>query len=135
MPRLQAHEALISSQLEALFLQEALSEPIASQLERLRQAKEGLSQCIHIGSEAAELINERSNVLADLTLADNTYAFSVSTVTDLVTARRLILAGRSRHFGGQVTHETLQKSIEDLTNLDAEHLRCSADTQASGYAT
>jgi hypothetical protein len=123
------HEALISSQLEAMSLQEALSEPVASQLERLQQTKESLKQCIRIVSEAGELVNERSNVFEYLALADNSYAFSVSTVNDLVTPRRLNLAGRSRHFGGQVTNENVQKSIEALTNLDAEHLRCSADTQ------
>ncbi|KAK2018049.1 hypothetical protein LZ32DRAFT_654270 [Colletotrichum eremochloae] len=133
--RLQSHEALISSQMEAMSLQGALSEPVASQLERLQQTKESLSQCIRIVSEAGELANERSNVFEDLTLADNSYAFSVSTVNDLVTARRLNLSGRSRHFGGQVTDETVQKSIDALTQLDKEHLRCSASMDGSRNAT
>ncbi|KAI8234543.1 hypothetical protein K4K57_009359 [Colletotrichum sp. SAR 10_99] len=133
--RLQSHEALVSSQLEAMSLQGALSEPVASQLERLQQTKESLSQCIRIVSEAGELANERSNVFEDLTLSDNSYAFSVSTVNDLVTARRLKLSERSRHFGGQVTDETVQKSMEALTKLDAEHLRCSAGMGGSRKVT
>ncbi|KAH8701437.1 hypothetical protein GQ44DRAFT_631717 [Phaeosphaeriaceae sp. PMI808] len=127
--RLQAHEALIGSELEAMSLQETLSEPVAAQLARLQQTKESVSQCIQIVSEASELANERSNVFEDINLADNSYAFSVSTVNDLVTARRLNLRGRSRHFGGQVTDETVQKSIEALTQLDAEHTRSVQDAQ------
>lgn len=127
--RLQTHEALISSQLEAMSLKEALTEPVAAQLARLQQTKDSVSQCIKIVSEAGEIAKERSNVFEDLTLADNSYAFSVSTVNELVTARRLNLDGRSRHFGGQVTDETVQKSVEALTKLDAEHIRSIKDAQ------
>lgn len=123
MARLQTHEISINSQLEAVSLNEASSETVKTQLERLRQTKESISQCIQIVSEASDVADERSNVFEDITLADNSYAFSVSTVSDLVTARRLNLKGRSRHFGGQVTDETVQKSMEYLTQLDVEHLR------------
>ncbi|KAI0012758.1 hypothetical protein F4779DRAFT_643589 [Xylariaceae sp. FL0662B] len=129
--RLQTHEAIISSQMEAMSLKDAISEPVTAQLARLQQAKESVSQCIQIVSEAGELADEHSNVFEDLTLADSSYALSISTVQDLVTARRLNLSGRSRHLGGQVTDETVQKTIEALTQLDAEHLRLSKDTE--GY--
>jgi hypothetical protein len=118
---LQTHEAFINSQLEAIALNEASSETIAAQLARLQQAKESISHCIQIVSEAGEAADERSNVFEDITLADNSYAFSVSTVNDLVTARRLNLKGRSRHLGGQTADETVQKSKEALTKLDAEY--------------
>ncbi|OBR05610.1 hypothetical protein CH63R_09730 [Colletotrichum higginsianum IMI 349063] len=133
--RLQTHEALIDSQLEAMSLKEALSEPVAAQLARLQQTKESVSQCIRIVSDAGELAKERSNVFEDLTLADNSYAFSVSTVNDLVTARRLNLSGRSRHVGGQVTNETVQKSMEALTQLDAEYIRSLKETQPRRQAS
>lgn len=123
MERLQAHEASIDSQLEAVSLDEASSETVAAQLAQLQQTKESINQCMKVVSEANDGAEERSNVFEDITLADNSYAFSVSTVNDLVTARRLNLNGRSRHFGGQVTDETVQKSIEALTQLDAEHLK------------
>ncbi|KAK1521603.1 hypothetical protein CABS01_16507 [Colletotrichum abscissum] len=132
--RLQEHEAIVSSQLEAMSLQEDLPEPVISQLDRLQKMKESLSQCIQIVSEAGDQANERSNVFEDLTLAENSYAISVSTVKDLVVARRLNLSGRSRHLGGQVTDETVQKSMEALTQLDLEHLRSSAGTQSRRQA-
>lgn len=126
---LQTHEADMTNQLEAMSLQDPMPEAVALQLDRLQETKKSLSQCIRIVSEAGELANERSNVFEDLTLADNSYALSVSTVNELVTARRLNLSGRSRHFGGQVTDETVQKTIEALTRLDAEHLRSSTRTE------
>lgn len=133
--RLQTHEADITNQLEAMSLQDSLPEAVALQLDRLQETKKSLSQCIQIVSEAGELANERSNVFEDLTLADNSYALSVSTVNDLVTARRLNLSGRSRHLGGQVTDETVQKSIEALTRLDAEHLRSSTPMEGPQQAS
>ncbi|KAI1839565.1 hypothetical protein JX266_014226 [Neoarthrinium moseri] len=131
--RLQTHEALLGSQLEAMSLNDAFSEPVATQLARLQQTKDSVSQCVQIVSEAGKLVDEQSNVFEDLTLADNSYAFSVSTVQDLVTARRLNLSGRSRHFGGQVTDETVQKAVDALTQLDAEHLRLLKATQGCPY--
>lgn len=128
MDRLRTHEALISSQLEAMSLTDAFSEPVAAQLTRLQQTKESISQCIQIVSEAREAADERSNVFEDITLADNSYAFSVSTVNDLVIARRINLTGRSRHFGGQVTDETVQKSMDSLTRLDQAHLKLMAQS-------
>lgn len=127
--RLQNHEASIDSQLEAISLNEALSEPIAAQLSRLKQTKESISQCIQIVSQAYDLASERSNIFEDLTLTENSYAFSVSTVNELVTARRLVLKGRSRHFGGQVTDETVQKSMAALTQLDRDHIRSGLDNR------
>jgi hypothetical protein len=110
-------------------LNESLNEPVAAQLARLQQTKESLNQCIQIVSEAGELANERSNVFEELDLADNSYEFSVSTVGDLVTARRLKMSGRSRHFGGQVADETVQKAIQALTQLDAEYYKYSNNEQ------
>jgi hypothetical protein len=125
--RLRTHEAVIDSQLEAISLNDAVSEPVAKQLERLCQTKESISQCIQFVSEAGKSADERSNVFEDIALTDNSYAFSVSTVNDLVHARRLNLRGRSRHFGGQVTNETVQQAMAALTQLDAEHLKFSAE--------
>ena len=133
--RLRSHEASISSMLEAMSLNDGVSEPVAAQLARLQQTKESISQCIQIVSEARESAEERSNIFEDITLAENSYAFSVSTVNDLVTARRLNLSGRSRHFGGQVTNDTVQKSMEALTNLDAEHLKRLPPTPRGEYSS
>lgn len=120
--RLQTHEALIDKQLESMSLMDEGPETVAAQLARLQQTKESIGHCIQLVSEANSTADERSNVFDDITLADNSYAFTVSTVNDLVTARGLNLKGRSRYFGGQVTDETVQQSIAALTKLDTESL-------------
>ncbi|KAK1990047.1 hypothetical protein LX36DRAFT_648413 [Colletotrichum falcatum] len=126
--RLQTHEVIVSSQLEEMFLQEVLPKPIASQLDRLQKMKESLDQCICIVSDARELAYVRGNVFEDLTLANNKYALSVSRVGDFSIDRRLNITGGSQHFGGQVTNETVQRSIKALIGLDMEHVRSSAGT-------
>ncbi|EHA56174.1 hypothetical protein MGG_02036 [Pyricularia oryzae 70-15] len=54
-------------------------------------------------------------------MADDSYAFSVSTVGDLVTARGFHLSGRARHVGGQISDESYQMTVDALTKLDLAH--------------
>lgn len=51
---------------------------------------------------------ERHNVFEDITLADSSYFFTVSTVGDLVTAKRINLTSRSYSIGGQIADDSLQ---------------------------
>lgn len=117
--RLQSHEASISSQLEAQSLRKGMSAPVAAQLARLKETKESISQCIQVVSDAQDLAGERSNIFEDIIIITASYALSVSVVNDLVIARRLNLSNRSRHLGGQVNDETVQRSIEARTQFDA----------------
>lgn len=120
--RLQTHEAQIDKQLEAMSSIDAGAETVAAQLARLQQIKESIGNCIEVVSDANNTADERSNVFEDIRMADNSYAITVSTVNELVMARGLDLKDRSRYFGGQVTDETVQKSIAALTKLDTENL-------------
>jgi len=84
------------------------------------EEKESIHQCIQVVAEArkASVIVERRNVFEDITMADNSYDFSISTVGDLVTARRINLTGRSRHIGGQISDDSYQKTIAAIAQLD-----------------
>ncbi|KAK7211129.1 hypothetical protein V2G26_018307 [Clonostachys chloroleuca] len=105
--RLQIHEDDVEKQLAALISSTHTSENAVSQLTQLQQTKDSLRQCIKIVSSASEtLMDQRRNVFEDITMADDSYDFSVSTIGDLVTARRLTLKGRSRHVGGQLSDES-----------------------------
>ncbi|KAK1688661.1 hypothetical protein BDP55DRAFT_523960, partial [Colletotrichum godetiae] len=107
---IRRRDAIISSRLEAISLYEGFPKPVVSQLDRLQKIEESLSQSIHIISQVNKLAHDRNNTFEDRTLVDNKYALSLSTVDDLVAARRPILTGWSRHFGGQVTDKSVQKS-------------------------
>jgi len=117
--RLQSHEGDIDRQMKAMESTVQLSEEGAVQLARLQQTKESIHQCMSVVVEASEMLtDERRNVFEDITMVDESYGISVSTVKDLVTARRVNLSGRARHVGGQISDESYQKTIEALTKLD-----------------
>ena len=56
-------------------------------------------------------------------MTDNSYGISVSTVKDLVVARRVNLRGQARYVGGQISDESYQRTIHALTQLDQESAR------------
>ncbi|ERS98129.1 hypothetical protein HMPREF1624_04909 [Sporothrix schenckii ATCC 58251] len=123
--QLRSHESKIEEQMAAM-MSEASAAPLPSdtltELSRLRETKDSIHQCINIVSSAGNAsITERRNIFEDITLADNAYNYAVSTVGDLVTARRINLSGRSRNIGGQISDESFQMSIQKLTTLDMKH--------------
>lgn len=133
--RLQIHEDDVEKQLVALISSSHTSENAVNQLRQLQQTKDSLRQCIRIVSGANEtLMDQRRNVFEDITMADDSYDFSVSTVGDLVTARRLTLKGRSRHVGGQLSDESYQRTIDAITRLDIENVRKSSQNDDSDQA-
>ncbi|KAG4275401.1 hypothetical protein FPRO04_14387 [Fusarium proliferatum] len=119
--RLQTHEHDIDNRMEAMMSAVPLSEQEATQLAQLQETKESLRQCMRVVADAGEaLSNERCNVFEDITMADSSYGISVSTVKDLVVARRLNLSGQARYLGGQISDESYQRTIDGLTQLDLE---------------
>lgn len=113
--QLHNHEAGIDSRMADL----ANSSNNSIELEQLEQTKRSLQQCIQIISEADHALDsERRNVFEDITLEDDAFNFTISTVGDLVTARRLNLKGRSRNVGGQISDESFQKAIESFSRND-----------------
>jgi hypothetical protein len=119
--QLQTHENDIDKRMEAMRSTVPLSEHEATQLAQLQETKESLRQCMSVVADAGEtLTNERCNIFEDITMADSSYGISVSTVKDLVVARRLNLSGQARYLGGQISDESYQKTIDGLTQLDLE---------------
>lgn len=122
--RLQTHENDIDKRMEAMRSTVPLSEHEATQLAQLQETKESLRQCMSVVADAGEtLTNERYNIFEDITMADSSYGISVSTVKDLVVARRLNLSGQARYLGGQISDESYQRTIDGLTRLDLESVK------------
>ncbi|KAI6284164.1 hypothetical protein MCOR27_002919 [Pyricularia oryzae] len=118
---LQKHESSIKQQMEALRVS-GLHGDATAQIESLEETKTAIRQCIYVVSDADETVRkERRNVFADITMADNSYAFSVSIVGDLVTARGFHFSGRARHIGGQISDESYQMTVDAFTKLDLAH--------------
>lgn len=101
---------------------------IASELRQLQETKESIQQCIQVISEADQsLAAKRQNLFEDITLSDDAYNFTVSTVGDLVTARRIELKDRSRNVAGQISDESFQKALDAFSRGD---LRVSRRSQS-----
>lgn len=136
--RLETHERDIDSRMEAMQSIVPLSDGDAIQLAQLQETKESLRQCMNVVADAGDTLsdtvaNERCNVFEDITVTGNSYNVSVSTVKDLVVARRINLSGQARSLGGQMSDESYQKTIDGLTNLDLESAR--ANRQDAGRIT
>jgi len=90
------------------------SEEYAAELARLREQREGISQCIAICSEASEgTTTERANVIEDFENGDDSCQFLVSTLGELIWARRVTIGIRSIQVIGQTDNTTLQQVSRD----------------------
>lgn len=129
--QLNTHGEVIEKRVRTMAATKPLSSDAAEELERLQATKESIHQCIRVVSDANDDMAdiERHNVFEDITLAEHSYSFTVSTVGDLVTARRINLTGGSYNVGGQITDEGFQKAIEAFTK---EGLRPAQDIKQTG---
>ena len=125
--RLQSHLDEITRQMATMQSTAPLSENTAVELERLHETEQSIRQCINVVSEANEtLITEKRNIIEDVTMEDNSYNFSISTVGALFTTRGVKLTGQSRHFTGQIDNKSYQTTITAVTQLDMANGRQSS---------
>ncbi|EHK22088.1 uncharacterized protein TRIVIDRAFT_191735 [Trichoderma virens Gv29-8] len=87
--QLRNYEEDIDNRMQVMASTHPISKDAVAELERLRATKASDTRAV-----------ERYNVFEDITLADDAYNFTISTIGDLVTARRINLTGRSRNVGG-----------------------------------
>lgn len=117
--RLRSHGSEIDKRMDAMKLKTDLSEDDINELAQLRETKESIHQCMNVVAHAGEdLAKERANVFEDITMADNAYGITVSTVKDLVFARRVNVQGQARYVGGQIDEASYNATITALTDLD-----------------
>lgn len=119
MSRLQTHENEINKRMETMKLTLPLSEDEAKQIAQLQEIRESIHQCMNVVSDAGQtLTDHRYNIFEDITMTDKSYGICVSTVKDLVIARRVNLKDEARYVGGQLSDEGYQNTIDKLTQLD-----------------
>ncbi|KAF5689592.1 beta-lactamase [Fusarium circinatum] len=117
--RLRSHGSEIDKRMDAMKLKTDLSEDDINELAQLRETKESIHQCMNVVAHAGEdLARERANVFEDITMAENAYGITVSTVKDLVYARRVNVQGQARYVGGQIDEASYNATITALTDLD-----------------
>ncbi|KJZ69222.1 hypothetical protein HIM_11385 [Hirsutella minnesotensis 3608] len=124
--QLQTHQDDIDKRMAAM-RPTSMCQPDAADLAQLQATKESIRQCIKVVSDADDaLMVQRQNLFEDITLADDALNFTISTVGDLVTARRINLTGRSLNVGGQISDESYQKSIDVMSKRDTSNVLSNA---------
>ena len=95
-----------------------VSKDTAVELKRLLATMDSIHQCINVISDADNSrVIERRSIFEDVTLADDAYKCTISTVGDLVNARRVNLTGRSRNdIGGQISNKSYHRTSKSFHN-------------------
>jgi hypothetical protein len=87
----------------------------AAEQEKLKEEREYVKQSLDMCTEASKQANqERTNVFEDISMADNGYQFIVSTVGELISARRITIGSGSLQLMGQISDDSLQQVSRDL---------------------
>jgi predicted nucleic acid-binding Zn-ribbon protein len=96
-------------------LQKFSSQPLnisieqAAEQERLKEERDCVKQSLDICTAASQQANqERTNVFEDISTADDNYQWFVSTVGDLISARRITIGSRSLTVFGQMSDDSVQ---------------------------
>lgn len=77
---------------------------------RIREEMESIKQCLEICAQASQQASDpsRTNIIEDVSMADDGRQVIVSTVGDLISARRVKAGARSMQVMGQMSDESLQ---------------------------
>ena len=109
--QLQKHLQDINSRLMKYSLQPLnMSVEQANEQERLKEERDCITQSLSICAGASREANsERTNVFEDISMADNGFQVLVSTVGDLISARRVVVGSKSLQLIGQMSDNSLQQ--------------------------
>ena len=81
---------------------------------RMREEREGIQQCLAICAEASEQANKAcTNVLEDVSAAQDAQQVVVATLGDLISARRVTAVDKSTQWLGQMSDDTVQQLSRD----------------------
>ena len=97
------------------------SDERAAERDRLQEERESIKQSLGICAEASTQAHQKqSNVWEDMSMGDDAREFLVSTVGDLISARRITLASKSVLVSGQMSDQSLQQLSQDLNRIGVE---------------
>lgn len=105
----------------------------AAEQERIREEMDSIKQCLAICAQASTQANkERMNVFEDISLADDGHQVLVSTIGDLISARRITAGAKSRQWLGQMSDESLQMLSQNNVQVASE-ASMQPQTEGSGH--
>jgi hypothetical protein len=107
---LQDHLQDLDDKLEALSVQaSSTNDEETTEREQIRAEIEGGQKCLEICTQAHEHANKvRTNVFEDVTADIDAQQVIVSTLGDLISAKRVTAGARATQYLGQMSDETVQ---------------------------
>lgn len=120
--KLESHLQDINSRLRNLALPgPRSSNEQAAEQEKIQEELDSIKQCLAICAQASMQANkERTNVFEDISTADDGHQVLVSTIGDLISARRVTAGARSRQWLGQMSDDSLQQLSHNRGHVAAE---------------
>jgi Fungal N-terminal domain of STAND proteins len=107
---LEAHLQLINRRLPSRPLPESSSIEDNSELQQIQEEKESVEHCLGICAEASQQADQvRTNVFEDISVAEDAHQTLVSTVGDLITAKRVTAGPCTAQWIGQMSDTSLQQ--------------------------
>jgi len=83
--------------------------------ERIQNERDSAKQCLAICSQASEQANEdRTNIFEDVSMAEDGHQVIVSTIGDLILAKRVSAGARSTQWMGQMSDDSVQQLAKTL---------------------
>jgi hypothetical protein len=106
--RLQEHLKNLEASLQSTS-DPTVSGQITCELQKIKEERETISHCLTICSDASSLSeSSRVNIFEDVTSMDDAKQVLVSTIGDLINAKRITTGMRSLQLIGQMSDESIQ---------------------------
>lgn len=119
---LEKHLQNVNNRLQHLSSQlPKASDEQAAEKEKIEEEMDSIKQCLAICAETSSQADKnRTNVFEDISMADDGYQVFVSTIGDLISARRITAGARSIQLLGQMSDDSLQQLSRDLGHTAIE---------------
>lgn len=123
-------------------MQQLSSQPLkassehAAEQERLEEEAASIKQCLSIcGNASKEADKDRGNVFEDIAMVDDSYQVLVSTIGELISAKRINAGSRSAQFFGQMSDNSVQQLSRDFSTISIEKTKGSQTEKVRNLRT
>ena len=87
---------------------------VTAEMQQIREERNSTAQCLTICADAAEQSEKiQSNIFEDISSGDDSQQFVISSIGQLITARRITTGSRSLLMLGQLSDDTIRQSSRD----------------------
>lgn len=116
---LELRLAELKSRLAEAQKRQKISKNEATRLETMQEEKESIEQCLNICAVASDLAGSaRVNSFEDVNSADDSRQLIVSTIGDLISAKRIVTGNRSEQWLGQMSDDTIRQLSQNPRTVD-----------------